>query len=151
MRVILRQRVDNLGDKDEVREVSAGYARNYLIARGLAELATPADIIHAKLRQKNEVVEKNKKAASLNELSAQLAKAEITVSAKANPAGRLFGSVDEKAVRQLLEKKYGLKIPTEARLDGSPIKQVGTSRMQWRLPGGRVVGATIKVTSKSDG
>lgn len=150
MRVILIQRVDKLGDREQVCDVSSGYARNYLIPRGLAKPATPSDIEKAAIRQKRQAKLKAQADVKINEIVENIKKMEVTVSAKANPAGRLFGSVDEKVVRLSLKEQYHVELPDGAKLDGLPIRKLGKSVMRWRLPGGRNIELNVNVTPKTD-
>ena len=150
MRVILTRPVDNLGEKDQVCEVSAGYARNYLFPRGLAQPARPSDIERAVRQQQRQAKRTAQTEAKINETIENLKKIQVNISAKANPAGRLFGSVDEQAIRLSLEKEHHLKLPDSAKFDDAPIRQLGQSTRRWRWSGGRTFDLTVNVTSISD-
>ena len=107
MKVVLKQDVKSIGKKDELHEVSDGYARNYLLPRGLAVAADAAAV--------NEV--RTKAAASEHHAAEELANAQalakklngqiVAIKAKAGQGGRLFGSVTSKDIAAALTQKVG--------------------------------------------
>src|SRR3981081_2814624 len=93
MRVILRGEVSGLGKRGEVVSVSDGYARNYLIPRGLAMLSHPgAEDQAAAMRRSREIRDARERGAA-EEIARKLAPVTIRVEARAGSEGRLFGSV----------------------------------------------------------
>lgn len=111
MKVILKADVKGQGKKGDMIEVSEGYGRNFLLPRGLAELAT-ADNINMK-RQADEAaahraaVEK----AAAQEYAAKLKEVRVRVAAKGGKGGRLFGAVTAKEVSECLKSQHGMEIP----------------------------------------
>lgn len=109
MEIILKQDIPNLGYKDEIVVVKDGYARNYLIPKGLAVGATRSiKKAHSEiLRQKAHKEEKIKNEAL--ELAEELKKLKLTIGAKTSSKGKIFGSVNTIQVAEALKEK-GYKI-----------------------------------------
>lgn len=111
MKVILKADVKGQGKKGELIEVSEGYGRNFLLPRGLAELAT-ADNLNT-FRQKEEANARRialEKAAA-QETAAKLKDIRVKIVAKGGTGGRLFGAVTAKEVSDALKAQTGLDIP----------------------------------------
>ena len=111
MKVVLKKDVKGVGKEHEVQEVSVGYARNFLIPKGLAEVATEEKAAAAKSKQEEReeqekgIVEEKKK-----QIEA-LAKLELECKLKAGRHGEVFGSVGEKEIEKALkEKGYEAKV-----------------------------------------
>jgi large subunit ribosomal protein L9 len=109
MKLILKQDVENLGDRGEVIEVKDGYGRNYLIPRGLAVLASKSAIRVAEnekkqISQKRELDIKNAK-----ELADKITATSITLAVKAGEDGKIFGTITNQQVADALAEK-GLEI-----------------------------------------
>lgn len=117
----------------KVEEVSEGYARNYLIPRKLAKLASAVDVAQAK--QKQQQVQKNKssQAQEWSSLTKQLPSVQIELVAPASDSGTLYERVHESAILSALEKQHHLKLdPSWLRLES--IKQVGLSSVKVKFP-----------------
>lgn len=125
MRVILLKNVSGVGQREQVKEVSAGYARNFLIPAGLAELATREAL--AKLEERKLKLEREKKTAEENfqKALAALANQKITISLAANEAGHLFASVTAELISEAIEKQLVVELPAEAIKLEKPIKELG--------------------------
>ena len=111
MKVILKADVKGQGKKGQLIEVSEGYGRNFLLPRGLADLAT-ADNMNT-FRQKEEATARRialEKAAA-QETAAKLKDIRVKIVAKGGTGGRLFGAVTAKEVSDALKKQTGLDIP----------------------------------------
>ncbi len=142
MKVILKENKEHLGFKDEVVDVKNGYARNYLIPKGIASLATPSAIkmLEENLRQsavKNQKIkdEAQKMADALNEMV-------VKVTAKAGQKGKIFGSVNTIQLADAIEKA-GHKIDRKyLKIKGEAIKSLGSYEASARLH--KDVDATIK-------
>jgi large subunit ribosomal protein L9 len=105
MEIILKQDIPNLGYKDEIVVVKDGYARNYLIPKGLAIGATPSiKKAHTEiLRQKAHKEEKIKNEAL--ELAEKLKELKLTIGAKTSSKGKIFGSVNTIQIAEALKEK----------------------------------------------
>lgn len=125
MDIILKQDIDNLGDKDELVTVKPGYGRNYLIPNGMAVLATPArkKMHNETLKQRAYREEKIIKEAEA--LLEKLQKSKLTVTAKVGESGKIFGSVGALQVADAI-KDLGFKVDRKnIKIQGDTIKQVG--------------------------
>ena len=103
MELILKQDVQNVGFKDDIVTVKAGYGRNYLIPQGFASLATPSakKVLAENLKQRAH--KEAKVVADANELAEKLKAVEIKITAKAG-GEKLFGSVTNIDIAEQLEK-----------------------------------------------
>lgn len=132
MEVILRQAVDNLGHPGDVVDVSNGFARNYLLPRGVAFLATEGNkkrITQEKVRL--EAAEGDRRSAA-QQLADQLAEVSITFAARVGEEGKLFGSVTAGDIAQQLEAQ-GHHVDRRMIDLHEPIKALGVYRVPLRL------------------
>jgi len=143
LKVILLQDVPKIGRSGEVKDVKDGYARNYLIPRGLAKVATESEL--KRLRQEK-VVRKHKEEILHQrsmELLKELQKGVHKISVKTGSSGKLFGSLTSSSVAEMLSKELGKEIDKKWISIDKPIKEVGLYDIQVKLPGG--VKGVIKV------
>ncbi len=132
MEVILRQAVDNLGHPGDVVVVSPGFARNYLLPRGIAYQATEGNkkrISQEKARL--EAAEAERRSAAEG-VAKQLEEVSITFSARVGEEGKLFGSVTSADIVEQLEAQ-GFTIEKRQVELGEPIKTLGVYRIPIRL------------------
>lgn len=124
MKVILLQNIKKIGQKDEVKDVNEGHARNLLIPRKLAVEATPKALGELKKRQEEKSVKKEKTDKEFLSAVNKLSGFDLVIKKKANPEGHLFSSVSLKEiVQRLSEEGIGLR---ESDLDLSDhIKSLG--------------------------
>ncbi|MCQ2284815.1 MAG: 50S ribosomal protein L9 [Bacteroidales bacterium] len=110
MEIILKQDVQNLGYADELVKVKDGYARNYLIPNGLAEMATPAKkkMLAETLKQRAFKAEKIRQEAEF--LAGKIQDLEVTIKTKASEKGTIFGSVNNIAVANALKEQHDIDI-----------------------------------------
>lgn len=110
MEIILKQDVQNLGYADDLVKVKDGYARNYLIPQGLAELATPAKkkMLAETLKQREFKAEKIRKEAEF--LAGKIEGLEVIIPTKASEKGTIFGSVTSIAVANALKEQHDIDI-----------------------------------------
>lgn len=133
MKVILSDDVDKLGRKGDVVTVADGYARNFLVPKGLAMVASKGSLKQAALMQKarTEKDERDKQAAAAK--VASLAATPVYISARAGEEGRLFGSVTNSDVARAIEDQLEEKIDRRnIRLD-EPIRTLGTHQVEVHL------------------
>lgn len=126
MEIILKQDVQNLGYADDLVKVKDGYARNYLIPNGMAEMATPAKkkMLAETLKQRAFKIEKIRKEAEA--IAAKFEGLEITVKTKASETGTIFGSVTAEAVADALKEQHEIDIDRrKIVLNGDRIKELG--------------------------
>ena len=133
MKVIFNVDVKGKAKKGELKEVSDGYARNYLLPRKLASEATADNINALKLKEKAEA-EAN--AAKLGEIT-------VTIRAKAGGAGKLFGAVTSQEISAALKEQHGIEIEKNKIVQAEPIKTFGAYQIKAKL--GYEVSGTINV------
>ncbi len=133
MKVILAGDVDNLGHKGDVVVVADGYARNYLIPKGMAMFATKGALKQAEVMQRAraEKQERDKQEAAAR--VATLASAPVYISARAGEEGRLFGSVTKADIARAIEDQLEQSVDSRMiRLD-DPIRALGSHQVEIHL------------------
>ena len=126
MEVILKKDVENLGYRDEMVEVKPGYARNYLIPRGLAVFATASQkkMLEETIRQRAQKEEKIQNEA--NEMAEKLGKETIKIGAKVGENGKIFGSVNTIQLADALKEAGHSNDRKNIAIKNEPIKEIGT-------------------------
>ena len=134
MKVILRQEFEQLGHIGDVIDVKEGYARNYLLPRSIAYLATPSSMqrLEEEKKQQSRGVEKEKRGSE--KLAAELEKVSITIQMKVGEDEKLFGSVTSQMIAESL-KETGLTIDKRHIELEEPIKALGIYTVNVKLPG----------------
>lgn len=149
MKVILLNEVKALGKKGEVKEVSAGYARNYLFPKQLALEATPGNL----KKLKEEQARRRQKAAQDEETARKLATKldglSLTFQTKAGEGGKLFGSITGKDIVEQIKQKTKLEIDKKQLNLPEPIKAMGEHEVTIHLYRG--VTATLKIQVTAEG
>jgi large subunit ribosomal protein L9 len=125
MKIILQREVDKLGAPGDVVDVADGYARNYLIPRGMAASATKGGVKHAdRLRQRHQT-RVQKAVAEVRATADRMAAAPLSIPARAGEDGRLFGSITVADIATALEEAGTPVDRRDIRLE-DPIRSVGT-------------------------
>jgi large subunit ribosomal protein L9 len=123
---ILLKDVDPLGERGEVVDVSAGYLRNYLVPRKLAQPATDASIAEAQRRREAAERAVTEAADRAEETAGLLRKTVLTISHQAGDDGRLFGSVTSQEIADAVRQARGLKLDKRRIQLDEPIRTTGT-------------------------
>ena len=132
MEVILREDVPHLGTIGDIVKVKPGYARNYLLPRGLATIADKRNV-RALEHERRLVEEKRRRAVSAAQaMSEKLAAARVVIAARAGEEGKLFGSVTNIDLERAL-REQGFEIDRRRILLAEPIKQIGSYTVPVRL------------------
>ena len=105
MKIILCQEVTNLGQKDDIVNVKSGYARNYLIPRKMALLFTPSNLKILEHEKEIENTKANKEKRQASKLKEKMEKVSLTFPVTAGEDGKIFGTVTEKDIEELLLKE----------------------------------------------
>lgn len=133
MKVILQRTVERLGDPGDVADVADGYARNYLIPRGLAIRAEKGAIRHAASLKRAHETRTVARKGEFEALAARLLQQPIAVWARVGEEGRLFGSVTAADVASALSAQAGIEVDRkDVHLD-EPIRSVGTHEVRVHL------------------
>ncbi|UMZ75163.1 50S ribosomal protein L9 [Natranaerofaba carboxydovora] len=133
MKVILKQDVKNLGNKDEVKEVKEGYARNYLIPKGLAEKATKNKLKEVEKRRQEREQQEEKEVEEAEKLKEKLAEEKLVIKVKTGDEGKLFGSVTNKDISEKLQEDKNIQIDKRKIELDDPIKDVGSYEVDIKL------------------
>ncbi len=132
MKVILKADVKGSGKKGDILEVSDGYARNFLLKKGLADIATATGINEISQRKKADAYHKAENEKSLRELAKQVNGKEVTVSIRAGENGKVFGSVTTGQIAAALEE-LGYDIDKKKIVLKDAIKTLGAFDAEIRL------------------
>lgn len=143
MEVILKEDVPKLGSIGDVVKVKPGYARNYLLPRGLAIEADRRNLKALEHVKRVTAEKREREQRKSDQIAKQLSAVRLTMIAKAGEEGKLFGSVTNLDVEKALEEKGFTIDRRRIRLD-EPLKQLGDYTVEVQLPLGVV--ATIAVT-----
>ena len=143
MKVIFSVDVRGQGKKGEMKEVSDGYARNYLIPRGLAAEATADNINAMKLKEKAKAAQLAREKAQAEENAKKLEGVQVLVRAKAGSSGKLFGAVTSQEISDALKEQFGIDIEKNKIVQAEPIKNFGSYTVKAKL--GYEVSGTINV------
>lgn len=149
MKVILTRDVPNLGQSGDVKEVAAGYARNYLIPNGLAAKATRGAKMEFERLQDAQSRQEERLAARAEALARRLSAVTLNFEAKAGEKGRLYGSVTPAEIAEALGREVGEKFDRRKHILSSAIRQVGRHTVSVRLRPDVV--ADVQVVVKPEG
>jgi large subunit ribosomal protein L9 len=149
VKVVFLQEVEGSGHTGDVKNVADGFARNYLLPRKLAAPATDHNIRVAQARADVEVKHQTKLDADASALAERLVGHSVTLTMKAGPQGRLYGSVTARDIAEALEGPLGLPLEHRQVELEEPIRQIGVFEVPLRLS--RNVRATVLVEVLGEG
>ena len=132
MQVILKKKIDKLGDVGDVVRVKDGYARNYLMPRGLVVEATPRNVRVVETLKKQIANRDKKTTAHLRMLADKLSKLKLSAPVKVGEDDRLFGSVTAITISELLQEQ-GHEVDRKAIHLDEPIKTLGVHTVSVKL------------------
>ena len=133
MKIVLREDVEQLGRKGDICDVADGYARNFLVPRGLAMAATRGTVAQAASMRRSRTARDTREREGAQALAARLAGARVEVAARAGEGGRLFGSVTNADVAEALLARTGVEIDRRRIALDEPIKELGETEVPIRL------------------
>ena len=143
MQVILKQDVEKIGRRGDIVDVSRGYVRNFLVPRGLAEMATPTRLeeVH---REMAEAEERDRRMAErADEVAETLNKSVITIEARTGEDERLFGSVTAANIADAIDRARGVRVDRRRIKLEEPIRSLGTHQVPVQVYGD--IEASVKV------
>ena len=146
MKVILLEDVKGLGKKGDVVNAKDGYARNFLLPKGLAKEATEGNV---KILQEQKTAKKKKKEAELQQaesLAEKLSKLTVEIESTAGENGKLFGSITTKDIAQALQSQHKIKVDRRKIEMDNNIKDLGITEVKAKVYAN--VTATFKVHVK---
>ncbi len=143
MKVILQQDVKGQGKKGQLVDVSDGYARNFLLPRKLAVLASAENLNTMKLQDKAKKAREAAEKAQAEETAKKLEGILIKVPARAGEGGKLFGAVTTKEISDALAGQHGIDVAKTKIVLDEPIKACGSYQLKCKL--GYEVTGTLNV------
>lgn len=147
MKIILLQDVKGQGKKGEVVEVNEGYARNFLIKKGLAEVATASKLNDITQKKASQDFHKAEEVKAMQALAAEVKGKTFTVKIKAGQGGKVFGSVTAQNISDALSAQ-GYDVDKKKIILTQPIKTVGVYDIDLKLTEG--VSSKIKVSVEAE-
>ena len=142
MELLLKQNIEHLGRLGDVVKVKSGYARNYLLPRGLAGMVTKSNVAEIERARAEALAEEQQRIASMRELAQKVGEASVTIESRANAEGHLFGSVGAPQIAAALREKGIVVDDKQVRLE-THLKEIGVYDVVVHLHA--TVEATVKV------
>ena len=143
MKVILKADVRGKGKKGQMIEVAEGYARNFLMPKGLAVLATADAVNTMRLQEKAKAKADAEAKAAATEIAEKLKGMQVKVVSKGGEGGKLFGAVTGREISAALKEQHGVDIDSKKLVLDEPIKSFGSYEVKARL--GYEVSGTVYV------
>lgn len=133
MKVIVIKDTKNVGKKGDIKNVSDGYAKNFLIPKGIVMEATDANIRDLERKKAADAEKRATDKASAEVLKKKLSEIEIVLKTKAGEGGKVFGSVTSKDISDALKEQHGIEIDKKKIVLDTPIKQLGEYTIEAKL------------------
>ncbi|MDR0880696.1 MAG: 50S ribosomal protein L9 [Clostridioides sp.] len=133
MKVILLKDVKGTGKKGELKEVTDGYARNFLIPKKMAVLADSTNVKELDEKNKSKELKAQKEYDNSVLLGKQMESVVVEIYTKAGEGGRLFGSITSKDIAEQLKKQKGIEVDKRKILLEEPIKLLGTTKVDIKI------------------
>jgi large subunit ribosomal protein L9 len=126
MKIILLEDVKGIGPADTVKDISDGYARNFLIPKGAAVVADKGTlkVLDARVKAKSEGLEKER--AELKKIASKLDGAQINIQVDAGEGGKVFGSVTHQDIAKKIYESLGIEVDKKKIILDQPIKEIGS-------------------------
>lgn len=133
MKVILLKDVKGTGKKGEVKEVSDGYARNFLLPKKMAVLADNTAMKELGEKKKSEEIKAQKEYEAAVEQGKKMEEMNVEIYSKAGDGGRLFGSITSKDIAEQLKKQHGIEVDKRKILLDEPIRVLGSRFVEIKI------------------
>lgn len=149
MKVMLTQDVKGQGKKDQIIEVSDGYARNFLLPKKLAIIADAKAVNEARNKEASNLHKIEVAKAEAKATADKLSKIIVKINESAGNDNRLYGAVTAKDIAEKLQKDHGITIDKKKLILTEAIKTFGTYKVEIKLYGAEIVGTiTVQVSPK---
>jgi large subunit ribosomal protein L9 len=148
MKVVLRDDVEKLGQKGDVVDVADGYARNFLVPRGLAMKAENGVVRQAEAMRRNRSAKEQRDREAAQTLADRLTGKTLSVPARAGEAGKLFGSITAADIVAAVADQWGVEIDRRRLGLDEPLKELGTVELPVRLHTDVTATLTVDVVAK---
>jgi large subunit ribosomal protein L9 len=133
MKVVLLQDVKDLGKKEDLVNVSDGYARNFLFPRKLAAEATSGKLKEIEDKQHSKKLRKDREMQAAKELADKLGKLEVSFKTKAGENGKLFGSITSKDVADAIKLQHKIEVDKKKVVLHDAIKAIGAYQVEIKV------------------
>ena len=147
MKVILKENIKSIGKKDEIVNVSDGYARNFLFTKNLAVEATLSNLAKLKSKKDSEKYKKAQEKEEAEKIAKKLSEIKLEIKVKAGENGKIFGGVSSKEISDKLEKEYSIKIDKKKVDLKEAIKTLGVTIVEIKLYEGVIGKLKVKTIS----
>ncbi len=148
MKIVLRDDVENVGRKGDLIEVTDGFARNYLVPRGLAMKATKGVVRQADVMRRSREAREARDRESAQALADQLTGRRIALRARAGEGGRLFGSITSADVVDAVREQTGVELDRRKTQLAEPLKELGAVDVPVKLHPEVEVTLTVDVVAE---
>lgn len=148
MKVILKENVKSIGKKDEIVNVSDGYARNFLFVKNLAVEANIENLAKLKSKKDSEQYRKNQDKETAEEIAKKMEKIKLQFRVKTGENGKIFGGVSSKEIQEKLEKDYKIKVDKKKIELKETIKMLGITKVQIKLLEGVIAILKVEIVSE---
>jgi len=145
MKVILKENVKSIGKKDEIVNVSDGYARNFLFPKNLAVEANTSNLAKLKTKKDSENFKKNQEKEEAKVLAEKMEKVRLHFKVKTGENGKVFGGVSSKEIAEKLEKEYNFKVDKKKIELKETIKTLGITKVNVKLYEGVIAVLNVEV------
>jgi len=135
MRVIFLQDVARVGKKNDIKEVSDGYAINFLLPKKLAQTATPSAVTELEMRVKEIKLEREMQESFLVKNLEEIKGKTVKIGGKANEKGHLFSAIHKKEIVSAMSKQQRAEIGEEFIVLEKPIKEIGVFEIPIKIKG----------------
>ena len=148
MKIVLRDDVENLGQKGDIVDVADGYARNYLVPRGFAMRADRGVVKQSEAMRRNRAAKARRDREAAEELATRLSGRTVSVPARAGEGGKLFGSITAADIAAAVGTQLGVEVDRRHLGLDEPLKELGVVELPIRLHPDVVATLTVEVVAQ---
>ena len=148
MKVILLENIKGVGKKDEIINAADGYARNFLLPKGLGVEANSENLAKLKAKNDSKAYQKSQDKEAAQKVAEKMEKIRLKMPVKTGENGKVFGGVSSKEIADVLEKQYGIKVDKKKIDLKDTIKVLGTQTVDIKLFEGVIGKLKVDVITK---